>query len=77
MNSKIYRCGWCGTPTNENGITLHGKSFEKVVNIIEKYGDAHTHKTNGDCCSYQYTKQRVTRDMAIDAGDLDLEGTYI
>lgn len=36
MNSKIYRCGWCGIPTNQNGQTLFGNIFKRVVDIIEK-----------------------------------------
>lgn len=77
MNSKVYRCGWCGTPTNQNGTTLHGQAFEKVVRIIDTYGDGHTEKTHGDCCRYEGNAQKVTRDMAIDAGDLSLEGQII
>ena len=77
MNSKIYRCGWCGTPTDKIGRTLHGTTFKRVVNIIEKYGDNHTEKTHGDCCRHEGNIQRVTKDMAIDAGDLSLEGQII
>lgn len=78
MNSKIYRCGWCGCPTNEKGQNLEGKDFKRVVNIIEKYGDSHTEKTHGDCCIREHTetRMRITKDMAIDAGDLNLEGEY-
>ena len=80
MNSKIYRCGWCGFPTDENGRNLHGETFKRVVNIIEEHGDGHTEKTTGDCCAQEQTnlnRNRITRDMAIDAGDLSLEGQYI
>lgn len=79
MNSKIYRCGWCGHPTNEKGQTLQGNDFKKAVNIIEKYGDGRTEKTHGDCCVREQTENRmqVTRDMAIDAGDPNLEGQWI
>lgn len=58
MNSKIYRCGWCGCPTNENGQNLHVETFKRVVNIIEKYGDGHTEKTNGDCCIPEHNLRR-------------------
>ena len=54
MNSKIYRCGWCGTPTDKNGKTLDENVFKRVVNIIEKYGDAHSVRTHGYCCGNQY-----------------------
>lgn len=50
MNSKIYRCGWCGCPTDENGKVLEEEAFKKVVHIIEKYGDSRTHRTHGYCC---------------------------
>ena len=79
MNAKIYRCGWCGFPTNENGQCLNDAALEKAKNIIETYGDGiHTHLNNGDCCPPEHENtQRVTKDMAIDAGDLSLEGQII
>lgn len=81
MNSKIYRCGWCGTPTNLNGETLSGEAFKKAVKILENYGDNKTHKTHGDCCINEQMQASqinyVTRDMAIDAGDPSLEGQRI
>jgi len=78
MNSKIYRCGWCGSPTEANGYELDGEPRGKAINIIETYGDYRTHQTNGSCCPPEHENtQRVTRDMAIDAGDLSLEGTLI
>ena len=79
MNSKIYRCGWCGSPTDEKGHNLGGESLQKVVNIIEKYGDGRTQNTHGDCCAYEHEepRMRVTRDMATDAGDPLLEGELI
>jgi len=54
MNSKIYRCGWCGHPTTETGKTLDGNDFKRVVNIIEKYGDSHTQQTHGYCCGHEH-----------------------
>lgn len=80
MNSKIYRCGWCGCPTNENGNGLDATLQKRVISIIEKYGDGHTQKTNGYCCAYEFAEQQkvqITRDMAIDAGDRSLEGQWI
>lgn len=78
MNSKIYRCGWCGSITDKNGREVDSKTFQRVVDIIELYGDSHTEKTHGDCCRNEGTiDERVTRDMAIDAGDLSLEGQQI
>lgn len=81
MNSKIYRCGWCGHPTNSKGEPLMGEAFKKALNIIETYGDNHhTHLEHGDCCIHEHMepqRMRVTRDMAIDAGDPSLEGELI
>lgn len=80
MNSKIYRCGWCGTPTDSKGEPLSGEAFKKAVNIIETYGDYRTHKEHGYCCIHEQMepqRMRVTRDMAIDAGDPSMEGEWI
>lgn len=77
MNSRIYRCGNCGNATNENGAVLEQEAFKKAMNIIEKYHGKRTYLVYGDCCINQLSGQEpryVTRDMAIDAGDLSLEG---
>lgn len=50
MNSKLFRCGWCGHPTEENGRILSGEALKKAAKIIENYGDSHTHQVNGYCC---------------------------
>ena len=54
MNSNIYRCGWCGCPTNEIGQNLEEKTQKRVGNIITNYGDGRTKKTHGDCCRRNY-----------------------
>lgn len=79
MNSKIYRCGWCGHPTDKEGNCLQDESLSKAIRIIETYGDGHTDKVNGWCCPNGDEPQRmqVTRDMAIDAQDPSLEGQWI
>jgi hypothetical protein len=84
MNSKIHRCGYCGQPVDKNGNPLEGKARQRVISIIETYGDYHTEKEHGECCVYdemmrqeQQTYVRVTRDMAIDAGMPEIEGTKI
>lgn len=82
MNSKLYRCGWCGCPTDENGNNLKDENFKRAVNLIENYkADAHTHLVNGNCCpegdgSHTSGMVQITRDMAIDAGDRSLEGQW-
>lgn len=67
MNSKIYRCGWCGNPTKSDGSELTQEQYERVVNIIETYGDGHSIMTNGFCCDHPGKEQvmQVARDMAI------------
>ena len=77
MNSKLYRCGWCGLPVQQDGNMLDGT--EKAIKIIEKYGDRKTHKVNGWCCPSGDGSQRVivSREMALDAGDPSLEGQEI
>ena len=84
MNSKIFRCGWCGHPTNEEGDCLRGKSLKKVVKLINNYKtSSHEHLNNGECCPngagsiWEDNYVRVTRDMASDAGDMGLEGRLI
>lgn len=71
---KLYRCGWCGRPTNEYGNVLNEfdpNDYEDKENDVWR--------VQGDCCKHEQDKQRermiVTRDMAMDAGDLSLEGT--
>lgn len=71
MGRKLYRCGWCGSPCNCYGNVLNyfnQADYENPNNIIEQ--------VPGDCCQHKQDEQRmrVTRDMAIDAGDLSLEG---
>ena len=50
MNSKIYRCGWCGTPTESNGKTLEGEILDRVYSVMKKYSEVHTEATHGSCC---------------------------
>jgi len=83
VNSKIYRCGWCGHPTDKDGNCLQNESFKKAVSILETYGDVkHTHLVNGECCLYgnnspEREMMQVTRDMASDAQDPSLEGQWV
>lgn len=81
MNSKVYRCGYCGDVTDENGIPLDGEPRQRVINLLETYGDSRTHKTHGSCCQHEWEEQRrwvqVTREMAHDAGDPNMEGAWV
>lgn len=76
---KIYRCGHCGTPTDENGVPLTGEEFKRVTSIIDEIGDSKTELLHGDCCINDpyYNRIQVTRDMALDAQDPSLEGEWI
>jgi len=50
MNSNLYRCGWCGCPTEMNGKPLDSEVMPKAIKIIETFGDYRTVKVNGWCC---------------------------
>ena len=43
--TKLYRCGWCGAPTDEKGHCL----TPEQANAMEGDWDA-AEQTNGDCC---------------------------
>lgn len=77
---KIYRCGNCGSFTTEDGSPISDEEFKKVKKIMDEIGDSKTELVHGDCCVHEFmkfTQMRVTHDMALDAGDPDLEGTFI
>lgn len=71
---KYYRCGFCGHPLNEFRDTINSDqlnaSKEKNVYMGDLCG-------KGCCEPEQSNPQRVTRDMAIDAGDPSLGGELI
>jgi hypothetical protein len=63
-----YACGWCGNPTDKDGNLLNEQDF---LNWKPENLEA----VHGECCLDKETeKMLITRDMAIDAGDLSLEG---
>ena len=72
LAAGFYRCGWCGQPTNKEGQPLTIDECKQLTD--EQINNAEL--LNGDCCPPQQEKETiiVTRDMAIDAGDLSLEG---
>lgn len=65
LGAGFYRCGWCGQPLT---IDECKQLTDEQLNSAELL--------NGDCCPPQQERETiiVTRDMAIDAGDLSLEG---
>lgn len=72
---KVYRCGYCGRPTDEDGDSI---DFD-MDTAEEVYGDCEN-LTHGSCCVQQEPERemvQVTRDMASDAQDMSLEGQWI
>jgi len=73
-DAKCYRCGYCGQPTCERGFVL---SLEHVKSINTNWDKAEL--THGECCAKQAEHERqsriVSRDMAIDAGMPEIEGS--
>lgn len=79
---KIYRCGWCGYPVDQNGDELHGvHDTASADEYLEAHHGAEEVLVDGVCCpgGPEQVRDRiqVTREMAIDAGDPTLEGTWI
>lgn len=66
---KKYRCGWCGQPCNEDGITLLPLSMD---------GYDSADPVPGECCRNDHEKlnqyEYITHEMAMDAQDPSLEG---
>jgi len=80
---KIYRCGNCGSFISEDGSSLSKEEFKKIKKIVEEIGDSKTELIHGDCCARdfhrieEFNRMQVTKEMALDAGDPNLEGTWI
>lgn len=79
---NLYRCGRCGTYTDKSGNPIDFEKFpeeaDRIYQINNEFGDTTTESVNGNCCLDDEKtgfEMKVTRDMAIDAGDPDLEGT--
>lgn len=71
-SKKYYRCGYCGCPTDENGEPLSPDE-------IKEWNEKDAILVHGTCCLNEIHQQEretviVTRDMAIDAQDMSLEG---
>jgi hypothetical protein len=68
---KIYSCGYCGTPCDETGRPLD--------QIPENYNLNEHEQVGCDSCRYEQENRyiTVTREMAMDACDLSLEGQKI
>ena len=61
MSEKLYRCGWCGQPTNKDGEPLTISQIE-LVKDLKRWDEAE--QTPGECC-------RHTREMDLDDCDID------
>ena len=74
---KIYRCGWCGFPTNKDGDPLEVDPDK----YLEQHQNDEVVNVQGACCpngeDAGNEMVQVTRDMAIDAGMPELEGQWI
>lgn len=73
---SYYRCGWCGQPTDETGVVLTMSQIGLASNRTDWDG---AQPVNGHCCPHgdqaeQERRDAITREMALDAGDPDLEG---
>jgi hypothetical protein len=51
---KVYRCGSCGAFTDPHGypILADDPEYDRVIDIIEKFGDKTTNNTFCDECRY-------------------------
>jgi hypothetical protein len=66
----FYRCGYCGHPTDKDGEPLD-------LEACKTWQEDKAELVHGNCCVHEQNQRqiiRVTRDMAIDAGDMSLEG---
>lgn len=76
--SELYRCGWCGQPTNKDGDVLTMSQIGLVSDLARWDGAESVH---GECCRESNEprdrREICTRDMAIDACDPSLEGQWV
>jgi len=66
----FYRCGHCGQPTDKDGEPLD-------LEACKTWQADKAELVHGNCCVHELRQRQtiiVTRDMAIDAGDMSLEG---
>ncbi len=72
---KLYMCGWCGQPTNQDGDPL---PLHEINALKADWNKAEL--LDGLCClrgPQQEQERRVTREMAMDAGDPSIEGIVL
>lgn len=70
MKGLIFCCGYCGQPTDKEGVPLK--------EVPTNFDNAKAEMVHGICCAGQAQHEQesriVTRDMAIDAGMPEIEG---
>lgn len=74
---KCFRCGYCGQPCNNRG-TPQAPWQIAVIEPFVNWDEAE--QVHGLCCLERemYESQvQVTREMALDAGVPEMEGTWI
>jgi len=61
---KVFRCGHCGSPTDEFGTPLKFDSpeFQKTVDIIEKMNDETTEYMDCDTCISEFESESRQRE---------------
>ncbi|MCP3681573.1 MAG: hypothetical protein GY861_02690 [bacterium] len=72
---KCYRCGWCGSVTDHRGVPYQHLWQIAIIDAVSNLEEAK--QVHGECCRWEVEASRgqvVTREMAMDAGDLSLEG---
>ena len=75
--NKIYRCGYCGTPVGLDGQPLSIEDCQMITD--EQLNNAEL--IQGLCCEEEVCGQdnyvTISKEMAMDAGDMSLEGQRI
>ena len=71
-----YICGWCGAPCEEDGTP-----WTTIPKDFQPNSDIHT-MVHGLCCAESEMMEheqmvQVTREMALDAGMPEIEGSWI
>jgi hypothetical protein len=74
---KCFRCGWCGQSTDKDGRVLSRNEVRAIDPESKAFHNAE--QTHGDCCINEQENRRVqvTREMAMDAGEPEMEGAWI
>ena len=71
-SGSVFRCGFCGIPTDKDGDPMSSEYCNSLTD--EQLSSAEL--VHGYCCCEEQQENyiTVTKDMAIDAQDMRLEG---